>query len=409
MDRWLEPIVYFFTHLLDPVGFSPRWFCGTGWQPITGWFMIISDLLIFGAYISIPFILVYFLKKKPDITFPRILWLFAAFIFFCGISHLLDALIFWWPVYRFSAFERFWTAVVSWATVMVLIPIVPKALTLRSSKDLEREIREREVAEAALKELNETLERQVVERTHALNEKAWQLETINKELETFSYSVSHDLKAPLRRIGQFIELIQLNAKNNPLNTDQLDYLGRIAVNTQQMSDLIEDLLRFSRVTNAPLKQEHVSLSALVEKIVRELKEDTPDRGVDVRIQPGVQTIGDSILLEAMLQNLLNNAWKYTSKTEQGVIEFYQADSVDGNPVYCIRDNGVGFDPQYAERLFQPFQRLHRREDFPGTGIGLANVQRIIIRHGGRVWAESQPAQGASFYFTLPVAGISATV
>ncbi|WP_373531180.1 hypothetical protein [Vampirovibrio sp.] len=203
----MNPVLDFLNRLFETEGFPPRWLCGSGWQSFTGWFMIVSDLIIFGAYISIPFLLLYFVSRKKFMVFPKIFWLFAAFIFACGISHLLDAVMFWWPAYRLNTLERFMTGVISWATVFSLIPTIPKALALKTPAALEKEIEQREKAERQLQQLNQELEAIVAERTEALNEKARQLKATNDELEAFSYSVSHDLKSPLRKIEQFSGLV----------------------------------------------------------------------------------------------------------------------------------------------------------------------------------------------------------
>lgn len=393
----------FLSRLLETEGFLPRWLSGTAWQPFTGWFMIAADLLMFGAYTSIPLLLLYFiLKKKREMAFPKICWLFAAFIFACGISHLLDALMFWWPAYRLNALERFITGLISWATVFTLLPVIPMALALKSPATLQREIEERKKAEAELRNLNLNLERMVAERTQALDEKARQLEVANGELESFSYSVSHDLKAPLRKIEQFSEIIMSNGAGE--NSDDLRlYLERIAGNASEMRGLIEDMLRFSRVANAELRMEPVDLGAMAQRIIADFQMQEPDRKVELVIgnQPGtpLNAEADAVLLKTVLENLLGNAWKYTGRKEQSRIEFGCRQEA-GQQIYFVKDDGAGFDMGRRERLFKPFQRLHLKEDFPGTGIGLASVQRIINRHGGRIWAEGCPGEGATFFFTL---------
>lgn len=394
----MNSVFDFLTHLLHTEGFPPRWLCGTGWLPFTGWFMITADLLIFTAYTSIPLLLLYFINKKKDMAFPKIFWLFAAFIFACGVSHLLDAIMFWWPAYRLNALEKFMTGLVSWTTVLTLIPIIPEALKLKSPFALEKEIEERKKIETELRNLNLNLENIVAERTQALNEKAGQLEAINKELETFSYSVSHDLKAPLRKIEQFSDMILVNQPEAVPSELKL-YLERIAANATQMRELIEDMLRFSKVANAELRKEPINLSEMSQQILCDLQTQEPDRQAEWIIANNVQTEADPLLLKSVLENLLGNAWKYTSKENLARIEFGLQNG-NGNMTYYVKDNGVGFDMKNKERLFKPFQRLHLKADFPGTGIGLASVQRIINRHGGKIWAEASPGSGATFYFTL---------
>jgi light-regulated signal transduction histidine kinase (bacteriophytochrome) len=224
------------------------------------------------------------------------------------------------------------------------------------------------------------------------------LEAINKELEAFSYSVSHDLRAPLRSIRGFSEVL-LQRYATKLDTRGQDFLQRICSASQQMDDLIEDLLRLSRVSRSELVRRSVDLSALAESIATTLCQAEPKRAVKFILKPGLQAQGDERLLRIVLENLLRNAWKFTLQQPEPRIEF---GSVAGpGPTFFVGDNGAGFDMAYADRLFGVFQRLHSATEFPGVGVGLATVQRIINRHGGRVWAQGVVNHGATFYFTLP--------
>lgn len=222
------------------------------------------------------------------------------------------------------------------------------------------------------------------------------------EVEGFNYSVSHDLRGPLRPLDGFSEVL-LEDYAPQLDERGRDYLRRIRAAAQRMGQLIDDLLELSRVGRADLSRQRVDLSALVEQVGRELRASEA-HPVEMSCAPGVSAQGDARLLRIALENLLRNAWKFTSHHPCPQIAFGRTD--DAEPVFFIRDNGVGFDPAYAGKLFQAFQRLHGSE-FPGTGIGLAIVQRIIRRHNGRIWAESTPGQGATFYFTLPGARAAA--
>lgn len=227
-----------------------------------------------------------------------------------------------------------------------------------------------------------------------------QLEAANKEMEAFSYSVSHDLRAPLRHVDGFSQVL-LEEHADKLNEKGKDHLQRVRAAAQRMSELIEDMLRLSRVTRAEMKHERVDLSGLARKIVLELQKAQPERRVDFTITPGLVVEGDGRLLRVMLENLLGNAWKFTRKRSNAEIKFGMVQH-EGLKAYFVRDNGAGFEMDYAGKLFAPFQRLHTAEEFPGTGIGLATVQRIIHRHGGRVWAEGDVGKGATFYFTIPL-------
>lgn len=226
------------------------------------------------------------------------------------------------------------------------------------------------------------------------------LEAANKELDAFCYSVSHDLRAPLRGIDGFSQVL-LEDYGGKLDSGGQEYLRRVRAATQRMGQLIDDLLRLSRLSTESLTITDINLSALVQDIIGELRQRDPARDTVVSIAPAISARGDARLLRSVLENLLGNAWKYTGKKQSAVIEF-GAMQQDGEPVYFVRDNGAGFDMQYAGKLFGAFQRMHKPEDFPGAGIGLALSMRIVRRHGGRIWAEAQPDRGATFFFTLAV-------
>ncbi|MCC6795876.1 MAG: GAF domain-containing protein [Candidatus Hydrogenedentes bacterium] len=227
-----------------------------------------------------------------------------------------------------------------------------------------------------------------------------QLEVMNKELESFSYSVSHDLRAPLRSIDGFSELL-LSDYGKKLDEAGKDYLHRVRGAASRMSGLIDDLLKLSHVSKREMNATRIDLSHMVRDILKALAYAHPDRRVDCAVQDGIIAYGDRNLIRIAFENLLNNAWKYTCKRETAAIEF--GGSREGARARCfVRDNGAGFDSQRAERLFSPFQRLHTESEFPGTGIGLATVQRIMHRHGGTVRAEACIDGGATFYVTLPV-------
>jgi light-regulated signal transduction histidine kinase (bacteriophytochrome) len=254
---------------------------------------------------------------------------------------------------------------------------------------LQAEIVERQQAERRAQDLNQGLQQAVAE-----------LRSVNKELETFSYSVSHDLRAPLRSIDGFSQALLEDCEDR-LDEAGRDYLRRIRAATQRMGHLIDDLLTLSRVIRSDMRRESIDLSRIASQIVADLHQADPERQVELVIQPGTIAQGDSRLLQAILENLLNNAWKFTLKTIPARIEFGSIEGTATTPIaYFVRDNGVGFDLAYADKLFSPFQRLHSVSEFPGNGIGLATVQRIVHRHGGRVWAEGALNRGATFYFTL---------
>lgn len=232
----------------------------------------------------------------------------------------------------------------------------------------------------------------------ALRRYAAQLEAANAELDAFAYSVSHDLRAPLRAIDGFSQAL-LEDCGDRLDAAGRAHLARVRQATQRMAQLIDDLLNLSRVTRAQMRLAPVDLSALAQRIAAELRHSAPDRAVEFVIAPGLVVQGDPGLLHVALENLLANAWKFTAPRARARIEVGVTVHA-GRPAYFVRDDGVGFDMRYADKLFGAFQRLHAAEEFPGTGIGLATVQRIVHRHGGRVWAEGAVDRGATFYFTL---------
>jgi PAS domain S-box-containing protein len=262
------------------------------------------------------------------------------------------------------------------------MPFVDQSGQVVGTFGISRDITERKQAEAAFQKAK------------------MELEAANKELEAFSYSVSHDLRAPLRTIDGFSQAL-LEDYGNQLPEEAQGHLTRVRSAAQRMAELIDDLLNLSKVTRAEMKFVPVDLSKVVQEIATGLQQTHRERSVNFIITRNLKAQGDPSLLKAVLENLLNNAWKFTSKQEQAEIEVGSRNE-NGEIIYFVRDNGAGFDMTYANKLFGAFQRLHAMTEFPGTGIGLATVQRIIHRHGGRVWAEAEVDKGATFFFTLPV-------
>jgi two-component system, sensor histidine kinase and response regulator len=247
-------------------------------------------------------------------------------------------------------------------------------------------------ADMRLRENERWLEQTLQQRTASL-------EAANRELEAFSYSVAHDLRAPLRGIDSFSQLL-LERYSERLDTEGLAYLNRVRAAASRMSQLIDALLSLAHVGRSDLQPLDLDFSQLVQSVASEIAAANPDRSVPIVIAPGMRAYGDPRLLRLVVANLLENAWKFTTRRQRPAVEVGPVQNT-ALPTYYVRDNGAGFDPAYASRLFGAFQRLHPDREFPGTGIGLAIVQRVIARHGGTVWADSLPDQGATFYFTLP--------
>jgi light-regulated signal transduction histidine kinase (bacteriophytochrome) len=256
---------------------------------------------------------------------------------------------------------------------------------------VQQELQERQRAEAQVRELNEALEKRVAVRTV-------ELEAANQELEAFSYSVSHDLRAPLRAMSGFARILKddFSAGLDPVG---VNFLDKVIASGVKMSQLIDELLEFSRTSRKPLTKQVVDLNALVQSVIDALAPETAHRQIEWVVAELSAVQADPALIQQVYANLLGNAVKYTRLRSPACIEIGCVEN-EAEIIYFVRDNGAGFDMKYANKLFGVFQRLHGEEEFEGTGIGLATVQRIIHRHGGRIWAEAEPDKGATFYFTL---------
>jgi signal transduction histidine kinase len=280
----------------------------------------------------------------------------------------------------------------AWAlAVGVLLAWLSRRQLLTLARDYESSLSQVRAQTEALRASEARLEARVAQRTAELS-------SANRELESFSYSVSHDLRSPLRAIDGFSQALRED-EGERLSPEGLQLLGRLQAAATRMGELIDDLLLLSRVTRADLQHEPVDLSALAASVAEQLRQQEPGREVTVSLQPGLMAQGDARLLRVLMENLLGNAWKFTSKRPGARIEFF-AETLGGVTHYAVRDNGVGFDMAYAGKLFSPFQRLHKASEYPGTGIGLATVQRIVQKHGGHIEAQAMLGEGALFRFTL---------
>src|ERR1044071_1011678 len=347
--------------------FLPHAFCYTG-DPALISTHLISDALIWLSYVAIAGTLVYLVRQlKNEMPFQWMFLAFGLFIIACGFTHFMEIVTLWKPVYWLSAYVKIITAVASVMTAVALPPLVPKIREMAKSAARSREIQT-------------------------------ELAASNRELEAFSYSISHDLRAPLRAIDGFSQAV-LEDSADKLDEQSKDDLHRVRAGARRMGALIDDLLKLSSTARSEMSRETVNLSRMAQDIAAQLKATDPERDAQFTIAPGLVLVGDRGLLQIALENLLDNAWKFTSKSQRATIEL-GAEQKNGRKTYFVRDNGAGFDMQYASKLFGVFQRMHDSNSFPGTGIGLATVQRIIRRHGGRIWAEAAVDQGATFYFEL---------
>ncbi|MBI5596854.1 MAG: PAS domain S-box protein [Elusimicrobia bacterium] len=478
-------------------GMMPHGHCYL-WDPGLVRLHVASDVLIAGAYLSIPFTLAYFVRRRRDLPFPWIFLCFGLFITACGATHVMEVWTLWHPDYWASGLVKAFTAAVSLTTAVLLVRLMPKALALPSPQDLsESETRFRVLLESApdamvlvdgggaVCDLNSQVERlfgyargellgrpvellmperfrqgHVAHRAGYFGEPrqrpmgagmelfgrrkdgsefpveislsplktgrgAFALSAVRdisarketeaalrrsmadadaayKELETFSYSVAHDLRAPLRKIDAYSQAL-LDDYGGRFDAQGTDFLQRLRRASQTMAQLIDALLNLARVARAEPRREEVDLGALARSVAEGLREGDPARKVELVVADGVMVQADPRLLKDVMENLLGNAWKFTGRRPRARIEFGVLRG-PGPAVYFVRDDGAGFDPAYARRLFSPFERLHRPGEFPGSGIGLATAQRIVQRHGGRMWAEGAVNRGAAFFFTLEPEG-----
>lgn len=386
---WLE-------RLFSTKDFMPHGMCYQ-WNPAVIWLHVVSDALIAIAYYSIPLTLVYFVRKRKDLAFDWMFICFALFIVACGTTHLMEILNIWKPTYWLSGLIKALTALVSIATAILLIRLVPQALALPSPEQL------RKTNAALQNEIHERMEavRKVESLNQELVEHANKILSTNKELESFAYSVSHDLRAPLRHVDGYVNL--LLGQTADMNEESRRYMRKISDSAKQMGLLIDNLLAFSGMGRAALQPAWVETSDVVAEAREELEPETKGRVIEWSVDPLPKVYVDRGLFKQVWMNLLGNALKYTRKRELAKIAIRCVERPDGYE-FSVQDNGTGFDMQYVGKLFGIFQRLHLKEEFEGTGIGLANVRRIIARHGGNTWAEGQLDVGATFSFTLPKTG-----
>ena len=406
------------------------------------WLHNAADLMIWIAYVAIPLALAHFVSKRRSVPFNWIFWMFAAFIVSCGFTHFIEFVTYSVPVYRLSGLIKIETAIVSWATVLALIPLIPKALALRSPEEMQKEIEQRKKAEEDLQAVHADLERRVSKRTRELAdangrlqseinerlkieamlksaaqqllERNTELDRSNKDLDEFANIASHDMKEPLRGIHNYSHFLLTDYG------DRLDEEGKAKLKTltrlsQHLEKLIESLLHYSQVGRLDLAIVETDLNRILDGILDSSRIFLEEQGAKVSIPRPLPTLKcDQARVGEIFLNLIVNAAKYNDKPEKSIEIGYErkprsgvagaeegGDVQDGETVFYVRDNGIGIREKYLETIFGIFKRLHARDKYGGgTGLGLSIVKRIVERHGGRVWVESTPGEGSAFYFTL---------
>lgn len=337
------------------------------WQPDVLWLNVLPDLAVAIACLAIAVALIRVSRRSQHLPFQGLLLWSALLTLAYGLSHVVSVWNVWHADYWLEGWVKVLVAAAAIPTAWLVWRATPHILSLPAPQQLQQ--------------ANESLAR------------------ANREMEAFTASVSHDLRSPLSSVAGQAGLLEISLGEQATD-DQRRRLHRIQAGVKQMSELIEALLTLSRITRQPLQSEPVDVTALAQDIVADLRLQEPAREVNIAIQPDMTLRGDRRLIGTVLANLIGNAWKFTARTDRPQIDvgLTQADS---QLTLHVRDNGAGFDMAYLEKLFKPFQRLHSPSEFPGSGIGLATVQRIIERHGGRVWARGKPQEGAAFYCVLP--------
>jgi signal transduction histidine kinase len=343
------------------------------WNPRIVWLHVSSDALIFLAYLSISCTLAYFVRRRKDLPFSWIFVMFAVFILGCGLTHLVEVWTVWHGTYRLAGVVKLVTALASVATAIQLVPLVPRALAIPSPEQL--------------RVANERLARRTEE-----------LQRSNAELQRFAYAASHDLQEPLRAVASYTQLLARRYRGQ-LDRDADEFIDYAVAGAKRMQPLIADLLAYSRLDANPKGQGPASCEEALALALAHLRTLVRETGAEITHDPLPVVLADRAQLAQVFQNLMANALKYRNQAPPRV----HVSARRQGPMWLlsVRDNGIGIDPQYAERIFLMFQRLHTSEKYPGTGMGLAICQKIVERHGGAIWLESEPGRGSKFYFTLP--------
>ena len=374
----------FFGGITDTSSWPARWHCGT-WSDFHGWLYILSDLSIWAAYFAIPFLLWRIVKKRTDLPFPRIFWLFSAFIFLCGTSHLLDAIIFWWPAYRLSALVRLATGVVSISTVYALYKILPMIYNLRTREQLEAEIEERKKAEQEARHLQ--LQQQAAKDLMA-------------KKDEFMSIASHELKTPITSVKASLQLLQRMADKNEALEPISPFLEKASKQANKLASLVTDLLDVTKIQSGRLElsKSHFNLLEMVTDCVEQCKIEDQKHEVIVEGDPDQVVFGDRNRLDQVLCNLLTNAFKYSPAHDQVKVVTTEE---NGRVKLAITDKGIGIPADKLDKIFDRFYRVENTSQlFQGVGLGLYISSEIVRQHGGEIGVTSVPGQGSTFWFTF---------
>ncbi|TYZ06222.1 HAMP domain-containing histidine kinase [Hymenobacter lutimineralis] len=387
-----DQFVEFFARLLSPWGFPARWHCGH-WTSFHGWLYIVSDLMIWAAYFAIPFLLINFIRQRRDMPFNRLFWLFGLFIFACGATHLLDALIFWVPVYRLSGLVRLITALASWGTVLALFGVIPKALLLKTPTELESIVQARTTELAATNQ-------QLQDVAAQLRQQNATLARTNRDLDTFVYTASHDLKQPVLNLSGLLE--ELTRTATFAEPEAGPMLKMVDASLNQLLGTIQSLAEVVQVQRPAhlLPPEPVELQPLVEEVLRNVQNLHPNTATWTLALANIPALHlEPATLRSVLYNLLSNAVKYADPTRPAQIEV-RTEWQHGQPTLVVQDNGLGIDlTRHGTELFKLFRRFH--DHIPGTGLGLYLVQRQLEQAGGHLEVESEVGKGSTFRVVLP--------
>jgi len=370
-----EQVKEFFSGLTDYDRWPPRWHCGY-WSDFHGWMYIISDLMIWLSYFLIPLVILRYALRRKNLRFYKVYLLFASFILLCGATHFIDALMFWVPMYRVSALVRLFTGVVSMATVYYLIKMLPQIARLKTTTELEAEIQQRQKAEARLASVNKKL-------TEA-----------NKGLEAFAYVASHDLQEPLRKIRTFGSFMR---ERSQLDETGNQYLDKIQEASERMSRLIEDVLSLSSL-RSDIEMTIIDPNKPIQNALNDLELKIAEKKAVINVQPLPKVNGNEGYLTQLFVNLVNNALKFNNQPP--VINIY-GEQKDAMVLIHVADNGIGMKEEDLTLIFGAFNRLHPKQLYEGTGIGLAICKKIVEIHSGDITVKSRPGEGTIFTISLP--------